>query len=129
MMFAVALIPFSYGGVMFAAFIFLVFMGKSMSLSSIPERPKFYYARKLKNKMRDLVELIPMLNESYIPPLLWGRSGHLQTFFYGVLNRADHLNLPSQRHYIHLDDGATVSFDVFEPTEPSDQGMESCFST
>lgn len=54
----------------------------------------------------------------YIPPLLWGRSGHFQTVIHSTLSRH---KAPREkgdsRHEIFLSDGSKVTFDVFEPFE------------
>jgi len=50
---------------------------------------------------------------SYIPPLLWGRNGHLQTIVFGVAGRFSLPVVPRRRHSIVLEDGSTLSYDVF----------------
>lgn len=52
----------------------------------------------------------------YIPPLLWGKSGHLQTALYGKLGRVSSPNPSGVRMYLPMVDGATATFDLFEPT-------------
>ena len=52
---------------------------------------------------------------SYIPPLLWGKSGHIQTVVYGKKGRF-RIRVPvGSRHSVVLDDGATLTYDMFEP--------------
>lgn len=51
----------------------------------------------------------------YIPPLLWGKSGHLQTALYGKLGRVSSPNPSGVRMYLPMVDGATATFDLFEP--------------
>lgn len=51
----------------------------------------------------------------YVPPLLWGKSGHLQTALYGKMGR---INTPAPRgvrRFLLMPDGATATFDLFEP--------------
>ena len=52
----------------------------------------------------------------YNPPLIWGRSGHLQTIIHSTLSRH---KAPREkgdsRHAILLSDGTTVTFDLFLP--------------
>lgn len=51
----------------------------------------------------------------YIPPLLWGKSGHLQTALYGKLGRVYSPHPTGLRKYLPMQDGATATFDLFEP--------------
>uniref|UniRef100_A0A3B4B5Y1 AB hydrolase-1 domain-containing protein n=1 Tax=Periophthalmus magnuspinnatus TaxID=409849 RepID=A0A3B4B5Y1_9GOBI len=51
----------------------------------------------------------------YIPPLLWGKSGHLQTALYGKLGRVSSPHPCGVRKYLPMQDGATATFDLFEP--------------
>lgn len=51
----------------------------------------------------------------YIPPLLWGKSGHLQTALYGKLGRVSAPHPSGIRKYLPMQDGATATFDLFEP--------------
>lgn len=51
----------------------------------------------------------------YIPPLLWGKSGHLQTALYGKLGRVSSPHPSGVRKYLPMQDGATSTFDLFEP--------------
>lgn len=51
----------------------------------------------------------------YIPPLLWGKSGHLQTALYGKLGRVSSPHPSGIRKYLPMQDGATATFDLFEP--------------
>ncbi|XP_029378997.1 monoacylglycerol lipase ABHD2-B-like isoform X1 [Echeneis naucrates] len=63
---------------------------------------------------RYLHKTCPLLTKEYIPPLLWGKSGHLQTVLYGKMGR---VNTPSPcgvRKFLPMQDGATATFDLFE---------------
>lgn len=51
----------------------------------------------------------------YIPPLLWGKSGHLQTALYGKLGRVSSPHPSGVRKFLPMQDGATATFDLFEP--------------
>ena len=55
-------------------------------------------------------------NGRYISPLLWGRSGHLQTIIHSTLGRnKTPKDKGDSRHSIMLSDGSTVTFDMFLP--------------
>ena len=50
----------------------------------------------------------------YIPPLLWGKSGHLQTALYGKMGRVSTPTPCGVRKFLPMQDGATATFDLFE---------------
>uniref|UniRef100_A0A667YZR3 Monoacylglycerol lipase ABHD2 n=1 Tax=Myripristis murdjan TaxID=586833 RepID=A0A667YZR3_9TELE len=64
---------------------------------------------------RFLLKSCPQLTKEYIPPLLWGKSGHLQTALYGKLGRVSSPHPCGIRKYLPMQDGATSTFDLFEP--------------
>ncbi|KAF3706221.1 Monoacylglycerol lipase ABHD2-A [Channa argus] len=69
-----------------------------------------------------LLKSCPMLTKEYIPPLLWGKSGHIQTVLYGKMGR---VNTPSPcgvRKFLPMQDGATATFDLFEALEEHSTG-------
>ena len=51
----------------------------------------------------------------YIPPLIWGKSGHIQTALYGKMGRVRSPHPYGLRKYLTMPDGATATFDLFEP--------------
>ncbi|KPP63903.1 abhydrolase domain-containing protein 2-A-like, partial [Scleropages formosus] len=62
-----------------------------------------------------LLKSCSLLTKEYIPPLLWGKSGHLQTALYGKLGRVSSPHPHGHRKYLPMEDGATATFDLFEP--------------
>uniref|UniRef100_A0A8C2KB76 Monoacylglycerol lipase ABHD2 n=1 Tax=Cyprinus carpio TaxID=7962 RepID=A0A8C2KB76_CYPCA len=62
-----------------------------------------------------LLKSCPILTKEYIPPLLWGKSGHLQTALYGKMGRVKSPKPCGLRKYLPMPDGATATFDLFEP--------------
>lgn len=50
----------------------------------------------------------------YVPPLLWGKSGHLQTALYGKMGRINTPTPRGVRKFLPMPDGATATFDLFE---------------
>ena len=58
----------------------------------------------------------------YVPPLLWGKSGHLQTIVYGRLGRVKTPFTRGERVYVSMSDGGTVTYDVFEPLRQHPHG-------
>ncbi|XP_035521474.1 monoacylglycerol lipase ABHD2-like [Morone saxatilis] len=63
---------------------------------------------------RYLFKTCPMLTKEYIPPLLWGKSGHLQTALYGKMGRVNTPTPFGVRKFLPMQDGATATFDLFE---------------
>ncbi|XP_043100563.1 monoacylglycerol lipase ABHD2 isoform X3 [Puntigrus tetrazona] len=69
-----------------------------------------------------LLKSCPVLTKEYIPPLLWGKSGHLQTALYGKLGRVSSPHPFGLRKYLPMQDGATATFDLFEPLADHQSG-------
>uniref|UniRef100_A0A7N9AMS7 Monoacylglycerol lipase ABHD2 n=1 Tax=Mastacembelus armatus TaxID=205130 RepID=A0A7N9AMS7_9TELE len=63
---------------------------------------------------RYLLKFCPLLTKEYIPPLLWGKSGHLQTVLYGKMGRVNTPTPCGVRKFLPMHDGATATFDLFE---------------
>ena len=59
---------------------------------------------------------------SYHPPLLWGRSGHIQTIIYAKMGRMIPKFPEGERFHYTMPDGATTSFDVYDPHEKGKEG-------
>lgn len=60
----------------------------------------------------------------YIPPLLWGKSGHLQTALYGKMGRVNTPTPCGVRKFLTMQDGATSTFDLFEARGDHSTGGE-----
>ncbi|XP_056906894.1 monoacylglycerol lipase ABHD2-like isoform X2 [Takifugu flavidus] len=63
---------------------------------------------------RYLLKSCPLLTKEYVPPLLWGKSGHLQTALYGKMGRINTPTPRGVRKFLPMPDGATATFDLFE---------------
>ena len=61
------------------------------------------------------ISIYKILFSRYFPPLLWGKSGHIQTIVYAKMGRVNTPLPKGERFNILMHDGATVTFDVFEP--------------
>jgi hypothetical protein len=61
----------------------------------------------------------------YVPPLLWGKNGHLHTFVFSKLSPKIECKATRQ-HSVKLEDNSTVIFDIFEPCpdEKSEVGKQ-----
>ncbi|XP_060784089.1 monoacylglycerol lipase ABHD2 isoform X1 [Neoarius graeffei] len=62
-----------------------------------------------------LLKSCSILTKEYVPPLLWGKSGHFQTALYGKMGRVDCPQPCGMRLYLPMHDGAMATFDLFEP--------------
>ncbi|TKR92695.1 hypothetical protein L596_007299 [Steinernema carpocapsae] len=95
----------------------------------LPEKAEVTTARKSKieeNKptIADVLDKCEILKEPYNPPVLWGRNGHIQTAIYGVLGHSSLKRTFDKRHVVRLNDGTSVTFDVFEPIKPHKSGKD-----
>ncbi|VDI35558.1 abhydrolase domain-containing protein 2 [Mytilus galloprovincialis] len=69
-----------------------------------------------------ILKMCSILTKPYIPTKVWGKSGHLQTIVYGKLGRIKSPFPKGKRYFIKLEDGATLTYDVFEPISPHLRG-------
>ncbi len=63
--------------------------------------------------------LTPSLPRSYVPPLLWGKNGHAQTILFSMIGRFSVPEISGKRQWLRVEDGSTVSYDIFEPSGES----------
>ena len=64
------------------------------------------------------VKNCPILAKNYNPPRFWGKNGHCQSLLFSLKGRFGDLKPTNgTRFYWTTTDGATASFDVFEPTK------------
>ncbi|XP_078283639.1 monoacylglycerol lipase ABHD2-like isoform X2 [Rhinoraja longicauda] len=73
---------------------------------------------------RFLLKSCPLLTKEYIPPLIWGKSGHVQTALYGKMGRVSSPHPYGQRKYLPMSDGATATWDLFEPMAEHNTGED-----
>ncbi|KAI6204004.1 Abhydrolase domain-containing protein 2-A [Aphelenchoides besseyi] len=67
--------------------------------------------------LKEVLSNCPILYRKYNPPTLYGRNGHIMTAIYGMLSHSSLSKYKcDKRHAVILEDGATITFDVFEPT-------------
>lgn len=86
---------------------------RCLNLKSPTAPPDLTYQDTALNRF--LLKSCSQLTKEYIPPLLWGKSGHLQTALYGKLGRVSSPHPTGIRKYLPMQDGATATFDLFEP--------------
>ncbi|XP_054633792.1 monoacylglycerol lipase ABHD2-like [Dunckerocampus dactyliophorus] len=106
-------LPAMFDGVKLAAVAtFLYVIVRCLNLKSHPSPPEVTYRDT--PLMRYLLECCPLLTKDYIPPLLWGKSGHIQTALYGKMGRVSTPTPRGVRKFLPMQDGATATFDLFE---------------
>ncbi|KAG9489142.1 hypothetical protein GDO78_005243 [Eleutherodactylus coqui] len=86
---------------------------RCLNLKSPTAPPELIYQDTAINRF--LFKSCPLLTKEYIPPLIWGKSGHIQTALYGKMGRVSSPNPYGLRKYLTMPDGATATFDLFEP--------------
>ncbi|CAL8358358.1 unnamed protein product [Lota lota] len=85
---------------------------RSLHLKSSPAPPQVTYQDTPLNRF--LFKSCQILTQEYIPPLLWGKSGHIQTVLYGKMGRVATPKPCGVRNFLPMEDGATMTFDIFE---------------
>lgn len=91
-----------------------------LNLTSPSSVPEVHHRESALNQY--LLKSCSLLNQPYAPPRLWGRSGHLQTWFYAAVGRVRAPTLCGVRKLLSLTDGSTASFDLFPPLVPHYSG-------
>ncbi|XP_026221467.1 monoacylglycerol lipase ABHD2 [Anabas testudineus] len=106
-------LPAMFDGMKLAAVATVLYIiVRCLNLKSPTAPPEITYQDTLLS--RYLLKSCPMLTKEYIPPLLWGKSGHLQTVLYGKMGRVNTPTPCGVRKFLPMQDGATATFDVFE---------------
>ncbi|XP_077425523.1 monoacylglycerol lipase ABHD2 [Vanacampus margaritifer] len=107
-------LPAMFDGVKMAAVATVLYViVRCLNLKSPPSPPEVSHQDT--PLTRYLLKCCPLLTKEYIPPLLWGKSGHIQTALYGKVGRVSTPTPRGDRKLLPIHDGATASFDLFEP--------------
>uniref|UniRef100_A0A2P2I268 Abhydrolase domain-containing protein 2-like n=1 Tax=Hirondellea gigas TaxID=1518452 RepID=A0A2P2I268_9CRUS len=103
--------------VLFAVFLLIFSLFKVLNLTSPPRTPRIVCCD---GKFKEVVlKYCPQLLETYCPVRLWGRSGHIQTIIHATVGRTYCPSVQARRCAARQEDGATVTWDVYEPTGAS----------
>lgn len=106
-------LPAMFDGVKLAAVATVLYIiVRCLNLKSPTAPPDITYQDTALNCF--LLKSCPLLTKEYIPPLLWGKSGHLQTALYGKMGRVNTPTPCGVRKFLPMQDGATATFDLFE---------------
>ncbi|XP_073917782.1 monoacylglycerol lipase ABHD2 isoform X2 [Castor canadensis] len=107
-------LPAVFDGVKLAAVAAVLYViVRCLNLKSPTAPPDLYFQDS--GLSRFLLKSCPLLTKEYIPPLIWGKSGHMQTALYGKMGRVRSPHPYGHRKFITMSDGATSTFDLFEP--------------
>ncbi|XP_069910562.1 monoacylglycerol lipase ABHD2 isoform X13 [Oryctolagus cuniculus] len=107
-------LPAVFDGVKLAAVAAVLYViVRCLNLKSPTAPPDLYFQDS--GLSRFLLKSCPLLTKEYIPPLIWGKSGHIQTALYGKMGRVRSPHPYGHRKFITMSDGATSTFDLFEP--------------
>ncbi|XP_065703288.1 monoacylglycerol lipase ABHD2 [Patagioenas fasciata] len=107
-------LPAVFDGVKLAAVAAVLYViVRCLNLKSPTAPPELIYRDSA--LARFLLKSCPLLTKEYIPPLIWGKSGHIQTALYGKMGRVRSPHPYGLRKYLTMPDGATATFDLFEP--------------
>lgn len=90
-----------------------------LNIHSRPTQPKLHFLRSELNLK--ILQKCEVLLQKYIPTFIWGKSGHIQTFLYGKMGRVQVPKVKGDRHSVVMKDGATMTFDVFQPLQQDDK--------
>ncbi|XP_050716142.1 abhydrolase domain-containing protein 2-like [Eriocheir sinensis] len=100
--------------IVFAVFLLICTILKFLNVTSPPRAPRLMGSDA---KFLELVlKYCPHLNETYVPVRLWGSSGHLQTIVHATVGRTYCPHVVPRRIAARQEDGATVTWDIYEPT-------------
>ena len=83
------------------------------------ERANFASVRVVDVYVAQILRLIHLHSYRYVPPLLWGTNGHIQTILFGIIGRFSIQSTQGERHSVTVPDGSTVFYDFYEPSEPT----------
>lgn len=93
--------------------VILCILFKILNVADYPEKSLFYCANS--KFLEEMLKKVPDLSEPYVPTRFWGFSGHIQTIVQSVISRFHCPLVKGYRAYLKLPDGATVSYDLYQP--------------
>ncbi|XP_071441660.1 abhydrolase domain-containing protein 2 [Hetaerina americana] len=97
--------------------VILCVLFRILNVNSQPLKPSVYC--KDLNFLDTILKIAPVLQEPYIPTRLWGFSGHVQTIVHSIVGRVKCPWPLGERVYLTLKDGATLTYDLYQPLDTS----------
>ncbi|WAR19524.1 ABHD2-like protein [Mya arenaria] len=93
-----------------------------LQIFSFAENPCLYFKNK-NSFVKSILENCPILTSPFKPTLLWGKSGHFQTVVHVLMGKVKPKWPDSKRFHIKMPDGATMSYDLFDPHEEGEKAQ------
>jgi len=93
--------------------LFFCILFRILNVNSQPLKPTIYSVAE-SNFLDCVYKIAPILREPYVPPRLWGFSGHIQTILHSVVGRVRCPWPLGERIYLSLVDGSTLSYDLYQ---------------
>ncbi|KAL0269464.1 UNVERIFIED_CONTAM: hypothetical protein PYX00_007184 [Menopon gallinae] len=93
--------------------VILCILFRILNVNSQPQKPNVVC--KDQSFLETIFKIAPLLKEPYVPPRLWGFSGHVQTILHSILGR---LQCPwpiGDRTFLSLSDGSVLTYDLYQP--------------
>lgn len=97
--------------------VILCVLFRILNVNSQPCKPSVYC--KDLNFLETILKIAPVLQEPYIPTRIWGFSGHVQTIVHSIVGRVKCPWPLGERVYLILRDGATLTYDLYQPLDTS----------
>ncbi|XP_046403066.1 abhydrolase domain-containing protein 2 [Ischnura elegans] len=97
--------------------VILCILFRILNVNSQPLKPSVYC--KDLNFLETILKIAPILQEPYTPTRLWGFSGHVQTIVHSIIGRVKCPWPLGERVYLSLKDGATLTYDLYQPLDTS----------
>lgn len=98
-----------------ASVVFFLLLIRLLKITSTPEPPKLYFKDPCSWFVKAMLKNCPILTSVYSPTILWGKSGHFQTVVHVKMGRVKPHWPDGKRYRITMPDGATMSYDLFDP--------------
>uniref|UniRef100_A0A6M2E0Q7 Putative monoacylglycerol lipase abhd2 n=1 Tax=Xenopsylla cheopis TaxID=163159 RepID=A0A6M2E0Q7_XENCH len=96
--------------------VILCILFRILNVNTTPGTPRIWC--KDETFLEAIYKIAPLLREPYVPPRLWGFSGHVQTIVHSIVGRVK-CPLPlGERVYLSLSDGSTLTYDLYKPLSP-----------
>ncbi|XP_074647163.1 monoacylglycerol lipase ABHD2-like isoform X2 [Tubulanus polymorphus] len=99
-----------------AVILIILLFFRVFHFASRTEPPVLYHQHS--QFVNEIISSCSLLSQPYVPPFFWGKSGHVQTIVYGKMGRIKPPLPRGTRIERIMPDGATLTFDIFEPLKP-----------
>ncbi|CAG9858994.1 unnamed protein product [Phyllotreta striolata] len=102
-----------------AVAVIICILFRILNVNSEPKKPSVLCSDT--KFLSNILKIAPVLHEQYVPTRLWGFSGHVQTILHSIIGRVKCPWPTGERVFITVNDGTTVTFDIYQPIDTSFQ--------